>query len=205
MERTLTLDLLRHGETADGAIYRGRTDSLLTGQGRLQMEQTLNVYAQQNQWQAVCSSPLQRCLHVARDFADQQGISLMEDTRLQELDFGVWEGQTLEQVWRDYPQQSELFWQHPDKYPPPGGESIQVLQQRLGQFLEELYQSEYQQLLLVTHGGVIRALIADVLGISPDRWSALQLDNGSLSRIAFGIDPAGKRVWSSLQFSNLRG
>ena len=205
MERTLTLDLLRHGETADGAIYRGRTDSLLTGQGRMQMEQTLTVHGQQSPWQAVYSSPLQRCLHVARDYADQQGLPLVEDARLQELDFGAWEGQTLEQVWRDYPEQSELFWQHPDKHPPPDGESIQALQQRLGLLLAELYQSEYQQLLLITHGGVIRALVAGVLDISPQRWSALQLDHGSLSRIVFGIDPAGKRVWSSLQFSNLRG
>lgn len=200
MSRILTLDLLRHGETEGGAIYRGRTDSQLTETGRQQMLDKLSSHI--DRWQVVYSSPLSRCSEIARQFCQQSSVPLQLDERLQELDFGLWEGMTLEQVWQEYPKQSESFWQNPEKCPPPEGESISDLRERLNQLLDELCACGAEPLLLITHGGVIRALIAEVLGIAPENWSRLSISHGSLSRIRIGVNADNKQEWALIEFIN---
>lgn len=201
MSRILTLDLLRHGETEGGAIYRGRTDSQLTVKGRQQMLDKLSCHS--DKWQVVYSSPLSRCASVARVFCHSAGIRLSLDDRLQELDFGLWEGMTLEQVWQDFSEQSERFWQDPEQYPPPDGESIKQLRARLNQLLNQLCADEQlEQLLFITHGGVIRALVAEVLEVAPKNWSRLSIGHGSLSRIRIGMNEDNSREWAAVDYIN---
>ena len=202
MCRILTLDLLRHGETQGGAIYRGRTDSPLTPLGERQMKDALSLHMSREQWQAVYSSPLQRCLQVADEYCQAESIPLHLDDRLQELDFGDWDGLTLAQVWEKYPDQSDAFWRDPASNPPPGGESTDALQRRLRQLLEELYVSESTSLLLITHGGVIRALIAMALELPSSHWSRLELGHGSVSRLRIGLDKQQRLEWISVVFVN---
>ena len=200
----LTIDLLRHGEAEGGAIYRGVTDSSLTAKGMQQMEQSV-AQAESDQWQAIYHSPLQRCALFAEALGGQLALPVTAEQRLQEIDFGTWDGLGIEQVMQQYPEQSEAFWDDPQLNPPPQGETTDQLHARafgcLDQLLQQaIAQGQDQHLLLVTHGGVIRSIIAGILEIPPKRWSALSLDHASISRIQLGEFEG--QCWRNVCFVN---
>jgi len=136
--RVITIDLLRHGATEGGAIYRGTTDSALSAEGAVQMGQTVNEFSLASAWQKVFSSPLQRCSGFAQNYATAGNVPLVLDQNLIEIDFGDWEGRDVSAVWCDFPQQAEAFWRNPEDNPPPGGETIAELQSRVSGFLDRV-------------------------------------------------------------------
>lgn len=106
------------------------------------------------------SSPLRRC----RQLAEQLHPAPMFDDRLVEMDFGRWEGQAWDAIPR-----SELDAWAADiaGYAPPGGESPRQLQERALDFIAGL---DVPEAVIVTHGGVIRVLLAHWRKLPPARW-----------------------------------
>lgn len=96
------------------------------------------------------SSPLRRCRELAVELHPQPVF----DARLQEMDFGAWEGRPWDDIAR-----AELDAWAADVagYAPPGGESPLALQRRVLAFVATLTVAEA---VLVTHAGVIRSLVA---------------------------------------------
>ncbi len=173
------VDLLRHGVCNDGQIYRGRTDSPLS---RLGHEQMHGITADQ-QWQAIITSPLQRCSQFAMALAEQQQIPLVVNEDLLELDFGEWEGLALDEVWSAHQQQVMAFWNDPVKHPPPKGESLSAMQTRVLNVLAQIHTVHRgERVLVVTHGGVIRLLMGYLLQMPIRAVRQLSVDYGSLSR-----------------------
>ncbi|MCW8885764.1 MAG: histidine phosphatase family protein [Motiliproteus sp.] len=194
-----TIDLLRHGACRDGAIYRGRTDSLLSDEGELQMQRG----CQDGRWQRIYSSPLSRCCQFAYQLSEQQQVPLAEESRLMELDFGDWDGCLTEEVWRTQQQAVLAFWQDPVHCPPPGGESLQALRERCVQLLHDLHRDHRgERLLLVTHGGVIRVLLGYLLQMPNSALYQLSIGYGSLSRIELYQGEDGSEFGSEVIFLN---
>jgi len=132
------------------------------------------------------SSPLQRCTKLAEQL---QLATLKTDARLMELDFGDWEMQ----AWEAIPRQQLNAWS--STYidtPPPNGESFLALQQRVTEFVDQL-QSQYQgnSILIITHAGVIRSLLGQVLNLPLSEVFKFQLDYGSVTQLTFN-DPLHK-------------
>lgn len=101
---------------------------------------------------AVWSSPAARCRALAEVLA--QGAPVRWDTRLQELDFGDWEGRRWETFWGP---ESEAWALDPWTLRPPGGETALELWARVAAVREEVQAfSDDARVLIVTHGGVIR-------------------------------------------------
>jgi len=101
------LYLIRHGQTAWNVeeVFRGRADVPLDERGRAQARATASVLASQP-LAAVYSSPLQRAVLTARPIAEARGLAVEVDERLTDLDFGEWQGKTLTEARRTWP---ELF------------------------------------------------------------------------------------------------
>ncbi|MEH6576388.1 MAG: histidine phosphatase family protein [Amphritea sp.] len=201
----ITIDLLRHGKPQGGAIYRGRTDSPLDEQGMVQMSQSLATFGPELCWQRLYSSPLDRCVQFSRNYAAQNRLPLVVDERLIEIDFGAWDGRSFDEVWQAEPELVADFWRDPAANPPPEGESINALCQRVDEFITALLAqrtADNEHVLLITHGGVIRAFIAQVLDLLPSQWARLQIDYGSLSRIQITIDKKDAKQWPSIAFIN---
>ncbi len=119
------------------------------------------------------SSPLRRCLELARALHEQPVI----DERLVEMDFGAWELQR----WDDIPRDEIDAWAaDPVGFTPPGGESATALRARVATFLRELSGTA----VVVAHGGVLRACVAELSAI--DDWHTLHFDYGSVSLIEDG-------------------
>lgn len=127
----------------------------------------------------IYSSPLQRCLQLARMLHADPIV----DARLMEMHFGEWEMRR----WDDIPRpQIDAWASDPVGFAPPGGESPAAVRARVTALLRELPEVA----VLVTHGGVLRACVAELTGMAD--WHALSFDYGSVSLIE-----SGRLVWQN--------
>ncbi|PTU75986.1 histidine phosphatase family protein [Pseudomonas mangrovi] len=171
---SLRLDLLRHGETERGGGFRGRIDDALTADGWAQMRQALQG---RGGWSALVSSPLQRCRLFAEQLAASHGLPLQPASGLRELDFGDWEGLSAAQLMDTSSAELGLFWDDPYAFTPPGGEPLTAFEARVLEALTRLVDEHAGgHLLAVTHGGVIRLLLARARGLPAARL--LQVEAG---------------------------
>ncbi len=148
----MDITLIRHTTPAisPGLIY-GRTDVPLADSFTMELA---SVRAKlPGTFDVVYSSPSQRCVQLAEQLAPAVRL----DERLRELNFGEWEGQTWDTIDR---QASELWMQDFVNNAPPGGESMRQVNERVMDFWSELIHQPYRHVGVVTHGGVIRLLVA---------------------------------------------
>ncbi|MGB6137321.1 MAG: histidine phosphatase family protein [Shewanella sp.] len=165
--------VVRHGEPQNADLLLGRTNPPLTEKGIVQMFARCHL----GTYHRVISSPLSRCADFANQYSADKNMPLVIDDRLQELDFGQWDGMALSELWQLPNQQFERFWLQPWFHIPPGGESTTSLLNRTTQLIDELCNRfSGEHLLLVTHSGVIRVLLSWLL-------QGAQNGNAHLSRV----------------------
>ena len=161
-----TLYLLRHGELEQKHVLAGHTDLLLSSMGKQQLAEKVKQLPQINQ---LFSSPLSRCCAFAQQFAKQQQLSLQTSSLLKEMNFGDWDGQPFETLWQSTSTEKTTlgnFWQNPWQYTPPNGESIAEFSQRIDLWWQAwLTQKPAGNSLAITHAGVIKHLLARVVGL----------------------------------------
>ncbi|MBW7472022.1 histidine phosphatase family protein [Marinobacter sp. M216] len=164
---TSFLDLIRHGEPEGGPMFRGSQDDPLSETGWKQMRAAIS---DSDCWDAVLTSPLQRCRQFAEEVADTRNLPLFVEPDLREVSFGAWEGRTSQQILTEYGDQLSAFWDDPTAITPPEGEPIDAFYRRVTR-AGALWQRRLagQRILVVCHGGVIRMLLADVLHIPLSR------------------------------------
>ena len=175
--------LLRHGKIAGPAALYGRTDVPLSALGEQQVQLQL---ARLTNLQQVISSPSQRCLQTAQAMARRSECPLHIDDDWRECDFGRWDGVPFDQIASHYWPELEAFWQAPGTHTLPQAEPLSAMQKRVSARWQSLLKSTPQATLLVTHGGVIRLILCDVLGLDWRNgavYSQWQIPYGSLTKI----------------------
>ena len=188
--RTLRFFLVRHGETADNMQmrYLGLRDEPLTESGILQARQVADALSQLP-IRIVVSSPLRRAADTAARISEACRVELRLDSRLAEGSFGLWEGLTRAEVLQLGSQDAEMLarWESDPSAAPPGGESIESVQKRVVQLGEELKgELPDSSVVLVSHVGPIKALLASVLDVSLQASRRLFLDPGTISVVEWG-------------------
>ena len=130
----------------------------------------------------VVSSPRIRALETARAIAEPHGLGVRVDPALQELDFGELEGRTYDEIAVSMPELYGEWMTNPTRARFPGGECYADLERRALRAVEGLRREPADgTVVAVTHGGVVRAVLADALGIPDDRIFRLAVDPASLS------------------------
>lgn len=187
----MLIGLLRHGEVEGGRRFWGRSDVPLSLSGRVRMQAAADAGPL---WDRVISSPLSRCAEFAHAYAGRHRLPLTLDPRLQEMDFGAWEGCSAEELMATAPAALRRFWTAPDEQPPPGGERLGLFQRRVLQAWDALVADcpHEDHILVVTHGGVIRVLLCHALEHPVDRLLELEVGYASLHRLRVGR--AGSRL-----------
>lgn len=183
---TLRLDLLRHGETELGGGLRGSLDDALTEQGWQQMRAAV---IEQGPWDRLVSSPLQRCARFAEELAAKLGLPVEFDKDLQELHFGAWEGQSAAALMETDAEALGLFWADPYSFTPPQGEPVAAFSARVLAAVARL-QAAYagERLLLISHGGVMRLLLAQARGLPREQLLNVEVGHGALFSLSVEID-----------------
>jgi broad specificity phosphatase PhoE len=173
-----TVILVRHGETTWNAVERlqGQADPGLSENGREQVLMLRPIIANLAPTRTICSDLLR-----TRETAALLGYDAPEvDARLREADLGAWTGRYVADLLAssngDY-----AAWRE-GKLTPPGGETWYSLCQRVGSLIGQVAASG-ETLLVVTHGGPIRAACSVFLGLEPQH--VLPVRSASITLIEF--------------------
>ncbi|WP_460929687.1 alpha-ribazole phosphatase family protein [Pseudomonas sp. MC6] len=183
---TLQLDLLRHGETELGGGLRGSLDDALTEKGWTQMRAAV---VEGGPWDRIVSSPLQRCARFATELGEQLNLSVHLDKDLQELHFGAWEGQSAAALMETDAEALGLFWADPYSFTPPQGEPVSEFSTRVLEAVARLH-SAYagERVLLISHGGVMRLLLAQARGLPREQLLNVEVAHGALFALTVDVD-----------------
>ena len=144
----------------------------------------IDVTHAETPWQCIISSPLQRCRLFAEAKSQQLNIPVHVYDDFREMNFGDWEGRSIEEVHRNDAEAVTNFYQDPATVAPPNGESMQMVQGRLLSAWQQVLQAHRgEHLLLIQHGGTIRILLAELLQMPLAAVTRLEIHYASLSRV----------------------
>ncbi|MDM1765445.1 MULTISPECIES: histidine phosphatase family protein [unclassified Acinetobacter] len=201
----LRIDVLRHGESTLSHTLRGSTDDVLTALGQMQMQNTVDAFLTQSAapivWQSIFSSPLQRCRLFSQQLSTQYDKPLILEKDLQEMHFGDWEAKPTQWIYENFPEQLSQFWQTPTAFTPPNAESIWQFQSRVLNAMDsiqmQMLEKHWHQVLLVTHGGVIKLLKCLATQQSLDNILTMSAELGTLH--SFELDTTKQKIslWSA--------
>lgn len=176
--------VVRHGETEWNTIKKlqGWKNSELTKKG-IRGAKLLKKRLEDVDFDFIYSSPQTRALETA-EYIRKDDEKLIVLDEIKEMGFGEWEGLEKERLEIEYRREYYNFWNKPHLYQPSGGESFAELYSRIQIGLNKVIQNGGENVLLVSHGVVIKAIQTMVKGHSlKEFWTPPFLENTSLSVI----------------------
>jgi len=161
------LYLVRHGATTANreGRYIGWDEHALSPEGLAQAEKAAQHLARLAPASLV-TSDLRRCRETAAAIARATGLRPAADRRLRELDFGRFSGLTYAEIAAAWPAALAAWLADPERVAPPGGETQAVLRRRVMAALPRTHKA-----VAVTHGGVIRTVLAHLTGRDFFSWA----------------------------------
>lgn len=180
--------LVRHGET------RWNVEQKMQGQSDIPLNEVGKKQARSlGEWMekfslkpdVVVASDLARAMETAQIIADVVGCGpVQSDPAWREINFGVWEGLTWEEIRQRYPDLEERYHVDPAEVQIPGGESQRAVQLRMRKALDNLITTyPDREILVVSHGGALRLLLADLLGLEISLSRKIRVFNCSISEV----------------------
>jgi len=186
-----TVVLVRHGRTTANAsgTLAGRLKGIrLDETGRAQATATAERLAAVKIAEVV-SSPLERCRETAAPIATAHGLKVQSERGIVECDYGEWQGRPLKELAK------EKLWATVQTQPSaavfPGGESMPAMLARAAEAVrrrDAAVAAEHGPdavWVAVSHGDVIKAALADALGMHLDLFQRLAVDPGSISIVRY--------------------
>jgi probable phosphomutase (TIGR03848 family) len=208
----MTVLLLRHGRSTSNTahVLAGRSEGVeLDDKGRRQAAELVERVGELPIRAVVCSPQL-RCRRTVEPLVDALGVEVSVDDRFAEVDYGEWTGRKLGDLFK------EPLWAvvqaHPSAAVFPGGEGLAEVQNRAVAAVREhdarLAEQHGGDVLWVacTHGDVIKAVVADALGVHLDGFQRISVDPASVSVIRYTrlrpfvlhVNHTGARLTSAL-------
>jgi endonuclease-3 len=186
---SIQLILIRHAQTVANVEGRwiGWGDTGLTELGWAQVEAIARrLAAEVHDGVALYTSPLPRARQTAEGIGQALGLAPIPLDDLREINFGDLDGVTLEEMKTKYP---DLYarWRDKDdtEYTWPGGERRSDFFRRVAAACDHILSRHTQgTVVVVGHGGTLRACLAHLLPEELGRWWTYPLDNCGLTRIA---------------------
>ena len=175
------LIIARHGRTTANALglLQGRIDNPIDDAGRAQAEAIARAIGSAD---VIVSSPLLRCVETAAPLLDVGPAESVEvDNRWIELDYGAWEAKPI----GDVSPATWAQWRADADFAPPGGESLNELNARVGAACDDLVELATVAVVVVfTHVSPIKAAMRWALGVDEEISWRLHVAQAQISRIA---------------------
>lgn len=178
------LIIIRHAESDYNCQNRiqGHYDSCLSAKGKRQAKR-LGLRLRGQGIEKIYSSDLGRAYSTTLEISRHYRVPVVRDPLLREINLGAWEGMTPEEVDRLYEKGYQRWLKKPSACVIPKAERVARFRRRVTQRVKAIARANRgKTVLVVTHGGVITALLADWLKADFDRVLLnLQIDNTSVT------------------------
>ena len=162
----MILYCIRHGESvfnAEGRI-QGQADIALSDFGKRQSVALAKALGD-SPIQAIYCSPLHRAMETVEPIAEALRLKIIVDDRLKEIHAGIFQGLLWSEIEQKYPAEAIQWKSQEPEFVIPGGESRRQLMLRGGDALRDIRTSGHQQVVVVTHGGLLSAALKSLLMI----------------------------------------
>ena len=186
--------LIRHAVTElnKQRRYCGVSDVSLSCEG-LKQAQCVAELLSQEEIDSIYTSPLKRCLETSNPIAKSHNIRSEPLAGLGEINFGLWEGLTFDEIQADYPDEIKVWFDKPDDFTFPQGESVCDFRDRVINSIDEIIKGE-GNCLVVAHGGSIRLVICYLCGWPMSCLHSFGLSSASLTILEHYEDSTVVRV-----------
>ncbi len=192
----MNITLIRHPQTTankEHVIY-GKLDYPYTNRGHNQLE-WLKEYMSINYGMykkdlgpiKLISSPRGRAAELAKAIGEALELIPQYTETVSEMDFGIFEGLTIEEALDKYPEDYKNFQEHFDTTSIPEGESYEDFIKRMDNmlaYLEELIASgTVEEAIIISHGGVVREMVERLLDLEPGGSWKFMISNGCIVKM----------------------
>ena len=189
-----TVILVRHGRSSanTAGVLAGRTPGVHLDDTGVQQAGAVGERLAGVRLAAAVTSPLERCRETAREITSRQAAALRAttDKQLSECDYGEWQGRPIKELAK------EKLWKTVQAQPSavtfPNGESMRAMQDRAVAAIRRhdsrvgAEHGDDAVWLAVSHGDLIKSILADALGTHLDLFQRIHVDPGSVSIIRYG-------------------
>lgn len=182
--------LIRHGQVAgfDQPRYNGQTDVELTDYG-VEQYHCLKERLSDNKISACYTSDLSRCTTGAGIVCEAFGIEPTPRQELRELNIGIWEGMTWQEIRSVWPEGWQARLDDLVNYRVPQGENLLDVESRVMPVINEVVQRHKgQEVLVVGHGGVNRIILLNAIGAPLAGMFNIEQNYGCLNIIDYYAD-----------------
>jgi alpha-ribazole phosphatase len=157
--------LIRHGEVENAGIprYNGHADVALSSRGIEQYHQ-IKLKLHQFPISACYTSDLTRCRTGADIITEQIGLKPVVEQSLRELNIGIWEGMTWDEIQLEWPEEWQKRLADIENYTVPEGESLRGLEARVKPTINRIVAAHRgEEVLVVAHGGTNRVILLNAI------------------------------------------
>ena len=179
--------MVRHGQTAWNLeeIFRGRMDIPLDETGKKEVH--LAGEALKNETlHAIYSSPLSRSMETAENIAKFHNIPVTPLEAIIDISYGDWEGVSLADVQKKYPEFYGRWVKNPHTVTFPNGESLEAVRMRVMRAIEHLIEKhENENIVLVAHRVPNKVICCRILGIDNSNFWRIQQDTASTNLFVY--------------------
>ncbi len=184
------LYLIRHAETnlnTDNR-YLGKTDVSLNSKGIVQAE-FMRKLVKNLSIDVFFTSPLKRTRETCEIMLKGKSMPMKVHNELSEINFGLWEGLTYDEVKAKYSNQLEMWERNPLVNKPSQGETMTEVLSRVSTFYNEMLDSYREKAIaIVSSGGVLNILLCFLFQIKPKALWQFSLSAASFSKILIHPD-----------------
>lgn len=182
----MNLYFVRHGETEKNRskCYYGSIDIDLNDEGIIQAERAEKLLKKIN-FSKIFVSEKKRAIKTAEIILRNKINEFNIDKRLNERDFGKFEDKDFKELEKLYPEEWKEWCEDWKNTRPPEGESCIEVFERVKSFMEELLKLNEENVIVVTHGGVIRSVYCYLLGGNLDYFWSFGSCNGDISVLKY--------------------
>jgi phosphoserine phosphatase len=180
----MQLYVVRHGETAwnKEEVFRGRKDVPLNETGKKQAQLTGQYFLNKG-IARIFSSPLRRAMETAEGISKATKIPIEVMEGLNDMNFGAWEGLSLREVDKLYPEELKIWQQSPHKFHARDGESIGDVRRRVTKGIQKILPDERGPILLVTHRVICKIIFLYALMLKSRHFWKIRSDPASVTLI----------------------
>ena len=181
--------IVRHGQSkANECGYLvGNREAPLSELGERQAEAACKYILGKYKVDVIYSSPLSRACDTVKGVADELNLPIIKEDQLREMDFGKWEGLTLEDIKNNFDNGYSKWAKDVGTFVPPCGESMAEVQKRVVTKLKEIgIKEDGKTVLIGAHSSVIRSLQGYIQNLPMEKMKNTPwVVNASLAEIDF--------------------